>query len=446
MVSLFFKWTLKQKITTSLVGETLLCLKDSNAKTRDGAYKLLLEMAKVHDDHSDFIKVVGAALGSKTPHMRSAAVTALSRLVFEFCSEDLQVQQLLPSMIKTVMLLTDDPAREVTKSMVAFARVSVSAATSEQLEPLLPEILGGLLKYHRGKDRFRAKIKIIIKKLVKMFGYDVLMPHVPPSDARLLTHMRKLSEREARRKKTRRGEHKRSTRDDFDVMMDSDEEDSDDGRTLMTGMTGAMTRVSRMSRVTSKSGQHTLKRDRGEMEPSVALSAKSARSRKSAVSFRIKNDTSGEVLDVKDLTQKTVSFADDNNDDTSDDGADLEFDASGKLVVPDIDDSFSTENNKDVDVEMSSFSNLARLKRSPGGRGDQSVKSQKSKQKKTNAAAPGSAYKAKKAGGDVKKKGQKYEPYAYVQLDGKQYTRKNRRQAVEQMGSVVHRANKRQKR
>jgi ribosomal RNA-processing protein 12 len=425
-------------------------LKDSNAKTREGAYKLLLEMAKVHDDHADFIKLVGAALGSKTPHMRSAAVTALSRLVFEFSSEDYEVQQLLPSMIKTVLLLSDDPAREVTKSMVIFVRVTVSAATSDQLEPLLPDILTGLLKYHRGKDRFRAKIKIIIKKLVKLFGYDALMPHVPPSDTRLLTHMRKLSEREARRKHAQRSgrgrQSQRSDRDEFDAMMDSDEEDSDDGRTLMTGMTGTMTRVSRMSRVTSRSGKQTLKRGRAEMDESIARSTKSGRSRKASVSFRIKNDADGEVLDVKELTQKTVSFADDRSGDSSDDdGVDLEFDASGKLVVPDVDDSFSTENNNDGDTEMS-FSKLSKLQRS-SGRSDQStVHSQQSKKTKNASVKPGSAYKAKKAGGDVKKKGQKYEPYAYVQLDGRHFSRKNRRHAVEQMGSVVHRTNKRQKR
>lgn len=62
------------------------------------------------------------------------------------------------------------------------------------------------------------------------------------------------------------------------------------------------------------------------------------------------------------------------------------------------------------------------------------------KQKKNKQKQPkglGDAYKSKKAGGDVMKNGQKYEPYAYVPLDGRSYTKKNRRQAVEQMSSVV---------
>merc|ERR1712110_756241 len=99
-------------------------------------------------------------------------------------------------------------------------------------EPLLPEVIGGLFKYHKTKERFRAKIKIILKKLVRIYGYEKLMPFVPDSDVRLLTHMRKLSERASRRKEAQRQDGK-SGIVHFDEMMESDEEDSDDGRTLM---------------------------------------------------------------------------------------------------------------------------------------------------------------------------------------------------------------------
>jgi len=37
----------------------------------------------------------------------------------------------------------------------------------------------------------------------------------------------------------------------------------------------------------------------------------------------------------------------------------------------------------------------------------------------------------------VRKKGQKYEPYAYVPLNAKDYTKKNRDEAVSKMGTVV---------
>uniref|UniRef100_A0A7S4EQ48 RRP12 HEAT domain-containing protein n=1 Tax=Pseudo-nitzschia australis TaxID=44445 RepID=A0A7S4EQ48_9STRA len=419
----------RQKITSSLVGETLLCLKDYNAKTRDAAYKLLISLQVIHGNSAEFIQMIAAAVGSNTSHMRSAAVTALSRLVFQLSSDDIDVQNLIPALLKTVLILSDDPSREVTKSMVVFVRVSVTAASAEQLEPLLPDILNGLLKYHRGKDRFREKIKIIIKKLVKYFGYEKLMPFVPPSDSRLLTHMRKLSEREKRRKLTRRNLQREETRD-FQAMEDSDEEDSDDGKTLMTGMTG-LTKMSRMSRISRMSSGKTLKRRHMETS-SLAHSTRSGRVR---TTMRIKSDADGNVTDVKDL--KNVRFAE-MQEDGSDAEGDMEFDSSGKLVVRDMDDEL--EHNDDGGTVYSFKSRRSTADRSTL---DRSIS--KDSTRKKNTARPGSAYKTKKAGGDTKKKGQKFEPYAYMQLDGRNYSKKNRRHAVEQMGSVVQRRNKRQK-
>lgn len=428
----------RQKITSSLIGETLLCLKDYNAKTRDAALKLLLSMNKIYGSSVDFIQMVAAAVGSNTSHMRSAAVTALSRLVFETNSDDDEVKALLPALLKTVLILSDDPSREVTKSMVVFVRISVAAASAEQLEPLLPDILNGLLKYHRGKDRFREKIKIIIKKLVKYFGYEALMPYVPPSDSRLLTHMRKLSEREQRRKLRGRNQRREESRD-YEAMEDSDEEDSDDGKTLMTGMT-KMSRMSRLSRISSGK---TLKRRHTETI-SLAQSTKYGRAR-AGTTMRIKSDADGHVTDVKDL--KSVRFAEVNDDDDSDGGGDMEFDSSGKLVVREMDEETETNNQDDAATAYSFKSRRSMGDRSQGTRNSAaSRKHANNKNKNNSKAGVGSAYKAKKAGGDNKKKGQKFEPYAYMQLDGRNYSKKNRRNAVEQMTSVVRKGNKRQKR
>ena len=185
---------------STISGESLVCLKDSNAKTRDAAYKLLLSLSRHDQDPTAFFQMISAAVASNTPYMRSAALMALSRLVFEYGREDIAVQRLMPTLLKTVLLLFDDPSREVLKSLVGFVRVAIVCIPRDELEPLLPELLGSMLKYRRGRDRFRAKIKIIMKKLVKQFGVEALFPLVPEGDNRLLIHMRKLSEREERRK------------------------------------------------------------------------------------------------------------------------------------------------------------------------------------------------------------------------------------------------------
>jgi ribosomal RNA-processing protein 12 len=70
---------------------------------------------------------------------------------------------------------------------------------------------------------------------------------------------------------------------------------------------------------------------------------------------------------------------------------------------------------------------------------------QKVKQQKRSVQSLGAAYKSKKAGGDVMKKGQKFQPYAYVPLDGKSYTKKNRRGAVDKMATIVRGGGKRKR-
>ena len=439
-----------------------MCLKDSNAKTREAAYQLLLSMARVQDNAQQTLQLVMAGLGAETSQMRSAAVMAVSRLVFEFSRDDPSVQAILPALFQTLLVLFDDPSREVIKSVVGFVRVCVVAMPREQLQPLLPEIVGGLLRYHRGKDRFREKIKIILKKLVKMFGYEELMPLVPTDNTRLLTHMRKLDEREARRKARRRGQIRDEKAKSFDEMVESDEEDSDDGRTLMTGATG-------FSRLTSRTGKSfggrsgkTTRLD-SETLAGYTTAAGSRKSRRSAAAgmnpkLQLRNDIDGNVTELGTLNAKSVRFADANDSDRDADGDDiaLEFDGSGKLIVrDDFDEVGETGHGEDDDYESDMIQNRSKKRKmaSKLEMTKQSTKSQaadrkanSNNKKRSKANQLGSAYKSKKAGGDVKRKDQKYEPYAFVPLDGKNYSKKNRRQAVEQMGSIVPRGKKRQRR
>jgi ribosomal RNA-processing protein 12 len=421
-----------QRLVLGLLAETLLSLKDSNAKTREAAFGLLVSLAEVQDDVGTFIRSITAAIGSKTSHMRSAAVVALSKLVFEYSHDDI-VQSLLPSLLRTVLVLSDDPSREVAKSFVGFVRVTVVVIPVEQLRPLLPDILQGLLKYHRGKDRFRSKIKIIIKKLVKLFGYEALIPIIPQSESRLLTHMKKLSEREARRKAARYDERK-SESFEFDDMIASDEEDSDDGRTLFTGATG-------MSRMTKQS-HRTGKRQRSLVHEKGGKSAAFTHHSKAGVSLRIRNDLDGTKLDVGELTKRKVRFSESESLD-SDSESPIRFDSSGKLVImEDIedDDNFGNVAEKKSILNGKARKHAHRKINIPNSKDTERIQKRKSSQKL------GSSYKAKSAGGDVKKKGQKYDPYAYLPLDGRSYTKKNRGRAVEQMSSVLQRGRKRQKR
>jgi len=436
-------------IIPKIMGEVLLCLKDSNGKTREASYQLLIKMAEKRDDMVDFFQIVLAALGAQTSHMRSGAVMALSRLVFEYAREDETVQELLPQLLQTVIVLFAENSREVTKSVVGFVRVSIAAMRPEQLEPLLPEVIGGLMKYGKGMGRLRSKIKIILKKLARTYSFEKIAPLVPEDDSRLITHMRKLSERAARRKAAGQADGQADGQTVFDDMMESDEEDSDDGRTLMTGATG----FTRMTAMTGKS-LRSAALSRADMSVrSMAKSAATAKSTSSAAP-RIKTERGGEVLDMLDPSvAKSVHFANDvtrnefsDDDDDDDDDGVMEFDDMGRLVVSEsadfvnrgihIDESNGAdelENN-----ELGGGGKRRRISKFEAAKVERAESIKKKSQKKQNEPkALGAAFKSKRAGGDVKKKGQKFEPYAFVPLDGKSYSKKNRGNAVAQMSTVV---------
>lgn len=75
-----------------------------------------------------------------------------------------------------------------------------------------------------------------------------------------------------------------------------------------------------------------------------------------------------------------------------------------------------------------------------------SVKSGYSKSSKvstnTNQTKYGSEYKAKKAGGDLKKKGSTMEPYAYVQLSRNSLNRRRKAKQSGQFNSIMKGARK----
>jgi len=463
------------ELMIQMTGEVFLCLKDSNGKARGLAYELLLSMARVFNDMKGFFPIVLGALAAKTAHMRSAAVMALSRLVFEFARNDEVVQALLPSILQTVVLLFEEKARELIKSVVGFVRVAVAAMSREQLEPVLPELIAGLFKNGRGKDRFRAKIKIILKKLVRLFGYEKVTPFVPQSDSRLLTHMRKLAERAARRKAELQNSNADENVDEFEAMMESDEEDSDDGKTLMTGATAftKMTAMSGRSLRTAATAKSTAKSQRSLMGSVGALSVggkslKSSKSKANTDEFGplvLNVEKGGEVLDMLDDNRmmKHVHFSErydgSDDDDDNDDGM-MEFDVNGKLVVHDAvttmnakveDPAIDGEEDDDSENEQIKVgSKRRRVSKFENAKEAKAIlhakKNEEQRQKNQKERALGAAYKAKKAGGDVKKKGQQFEPYAYIPLERKNYTKKFRGKAVSQMATVVRNSGNKRKR
>lgn len=158
------------------------------------------------------------------------------------------------------------------------------------------------------------------------------------------------------------------------------------------------------------------------------------------------------MLDASKVA-RSVRFADadmHDKDFSDDDDDDMHFDNQGRIVISDGMPKQPQGSSNDVEHYDSDDAENLELKAGGGGKRRrvskfESVKlarkaekdAKVKKQKKDPTSSLGAAYKSKKAGGDVRKKGQKYEPYAYVPLNAKDYTKKNRGKAVSKMGTVV---------
>ena len=121
-----------------LVGEVVLCTKESNSRAREAAFELLTAIGKSALKEGgqaalvDLLKMTSATLAGQTPHMKSAGVIALSRLFYEFKSEQ-AMQQHGVQLLRTILLLMREKGREVVKSVIGFIKVAVSALPRPQL-------------------------------------------------------------------------------------------------------------------------------------------------------------------------------------------------------------------------------------------------------------------------------------------------------------------------
>lgn len=188
-------------VVKPLVAEATLCIKDANAKARKAAFEVLDAMATAMRDNmlSDFVQMLIAGLASRTPHGRSAALAALARVVYT-CKELPNVTNLLQA---AVLLLRGDKAREVAKAALALVAVLLRRIDDDHsLTPLLPDLARALVVWApEKKARFRVKVKLLLRKLCRRFGYDAIKQYVPEADTPLVAHLRKVDQRVAKKRK-----------------------------------------------------------------------------------------------------------------------------------------------------------------------------------------------------------------------------------------------------
>lgn len=245
----------------AILSETVLCTKEQNEKARTMAFELLILMGQRMDaggkvrnslldgmqdvgdadaNIQEFFIMVQAGLGAATPHMVSASVTALSRLLFEF--KDKLDATFIEEMLETMEPVLDSKNREVARSCLGFYKVVVISLPIDLIVRRLESLVSHLMGWsHEHSRDFKSKVKHLLERMVRRFGFEQIERHIPEADKKLLTNIRKTQERKKREKKVddtavAGGGSRHAGRDAFeDAMQDSDESESEESEAEESG-------------------------------------------------------------------------------------------------------------------------------------------------------------------------------------------------------------------
>ncbi|KAL4855011.1 RRP12-like protein [Chlorella vulgaris] len=482
-----------KQMVASMVSEIILCVKERNKQTRATAFELLVQIAHAMHEaeppppgldlwsyeeamegdgeeaqyrhrgglHELFAMVLGGLVGA-TPHMISASVMALARLLYEFAPV---LAGLVPDLLPAVLLLLRSKAREVIKSVLGFIKVVSLRLPAYDVARFLPQILEGCLLWAEdSKNKFRAKVRWIVEKLAKRCGFEEVAQHMPEAHSKLLIHIRKENSRrdrkrseagsqmevddvdEARSHKSRAETAARTARrSDWDEGVFSDSEGSGErtARTVRTRMTEGGRTKGPQQRRGSEAPAGLLAASRPGADPVDLLDAGASRQLVQAAGGKARRQRAA-----------------------GDDGPDFETNAAGQMVIKDekkrkrADDGWDSEDSDFEDLKGYERSGLALAVRgakslalapsiaaslggktlgakstgalSRGGRsaGDRSIKShgERSQKHQKGSQHSGDRFKAKKkgTGGDITGSA-KVEPYAYWPLDRRLMNRRQQK-------------------
>lgn len=207
----------------SVLSEVVICCKENNERARETAYELLVQMGQrmatadgtVIDNSKvphmpadappgtanieEYFTMVSAGLAGSTPHMISASITAIARLLYEYRAA--LSEQTLSDLVQTMDLFLTSNNREIVKSCLGFVKVCVISLPVELMTPRLATLVPNLIVWsHEHKGHFKAKVKHIIERMVRRFGFDAIHQACPEADRKLIVNIRKSKERAKKKK------------------------------------------------------------------------------------------------------------------------------------------------------------------------------------------------------------------------------------------------------
>lgn len=414
-----------QAVFGDMLGEVVLCTKETNNKARSAGYKLIIEMAHAleaayaQEEASEpgtglrnFLHMAVGGLAAQTPHMRSAALNVCCRFYGVFFREQ-NIQKDLLEVAQTALLLLQEKHREIAKSAISFAKVCTIRLPQETLTQLVPTLVENLAPWmDSDKNRYKLRIRVIFERMLKRVDPEIILEcGALPADHKMLTYIRKQASYKRRRYERRRNGDtsvgvapgKRRTNNDGS----DDDSDLDDMEEDTHG------RSRRRNTRTNQPADEDLIMDEGgealDLLGASALSRVKARAKASALKAGASGDSSLP--------------------------SEFKMSSDGRIIVPN-DGQDEEEGDDDVgDVRKRrryASDDDSEDEEEPVARGGPTKNLAALRAKKSKMEGPGGAFKSKKSGGDVKKKQSKFEPFAYIKLDPKLMNRRRKHDSARQ--------------
>ena len=211
----------------SILSEVVISAKEVNEKARTAAFDLLVLMgnkmqsggtiAQNQIPHmppdapnataslEEFFTIVSAGLVGSTPHMISASITALTRILYEFHSK-LQ-PAVIEDLVSTMDLFLTSANREIVRSVLGFVKVAIISLPEAIIKPRLETLVRNLMSWsHEHKAHFRAKVKHVFERMIRRFGFELIERYCPHDDKKIIHNIRKTKERRKRKKEAGDGQ------------------------------------------------------------------------------------------------------------------------------------------------------------------------------------------------------------------------------------------------
>ena len=208
----------------AILPEIVISCKEINERARTTAFDLLISMgdkivaatgstidiSKLDDmpdneepktaSLDEYIMMVSAGLAGSTPHMISASVTALTRILYHF-RESISPET-FTGLLETLDLFLTSSNREIVRSVLGAVKVCVISLPTELMIPRLGTLIQNLIKWNEAKPKppFKSKIKHIIERMIRRYGVDIVNKNTPEEHRKLISNIRKTKERTKRQR------------------------------------------------------------------------------------------------------------------------------------------------------------------------------------------------------------------------------------------------------